>query len=39
MSEEAPIVPPPSSMTVPADRKPPVLYTADGKPLARKVWF
>lgn len=37
--DHQPIVPPPSTMTVDWLVKKPVLYTANGKPLARKVGF
>ena len=36
---DLPIVPPPSNMTVDWSAKKPILYTANGKPLARKVGF
>jgi hypothetical protein len=35
--EEAPVVPPPASVTVEERRPAPVLYTADGKPLVRDM--
>jgi hypothetical protein len=39
MSDDAPIIPPPSSVTVDMERKP-VLYLPDGKTvLVRKVGF
>ena len=37
-ADDAPVVPPPSSMTVDHIRKP-LLYTATGKPLVRKTGF
>ena len=36
--DDLPIVPPPSTMTVTHDPKP-ILYTADGKPLARQCGY
>ena len=36
--DDQPIVPPPASAQVYLEQKP-VLYTADGKPLVRKIGF
>ena len=38
MSDETPIVPPPSSVTVDMDRKP-VLYLPDGRAVVRRIGF